>query len=117
MKSVWLMIPLLCTLLAVGCATQNPVSESMVAQTEARIDQAKSLNADRYAPVALRDAEKHYQSAERAMSEENYDQARQLLEKAMADAELAVATSHAKKSQQAANELEENLRALEAEVQ
>lgn len=116
MKRLTLLVPALLAILMLGCATQDPVSESVVAQTEARIEQARSLNADRHSPVAFRDAQTHLETAKTAIANKKFDQARALLERSMADADLAVATSQAKKSQQAANELEENLRALEAEI-
>ncbi|MDO3383486.1 DUF4398 domain-containing protein [Gilvimarinus algae] len=115
-RLVSVMSLLLLSMVMVGCATQAPVPDTLLTQTESRIEQAKSLNAERHAPVVFRDAQKHLNSAKTSIEKEQYVEARQYLEKSLADVELAIATSNAAKSKRASEQVEENLRVLEREL-
>ena len=113
-------IGLLTVLMAVftltACANNAPVPSTLLTQAEGNVEQARSLNAEKFAPLAFRDAQQNLEKAQAALAKKENAEARDWLEKSVADSELAIAQSHAKKSEQAADQVEENLRALEQEV-
>lgn len=107
---------LLSLLLMTACASGPPAPTTLVSQAETSIRQAESAGADTHAPVALREAKKRLASAKSHIGNENYPLAQRQLEKAIAEANYAEARSMAEKSQRAANEVEENLEALQREI-
>ncbi len=107
---------LLLLVLLGACASGPEAPTTLVSQAQASIRQAESAGADTHAPVALREAKKLLSSAQSHIGNEDYDKAKRQLEKAIAEANFAEARSMAEKSQRAADEVEENLEALEREV-
>ena len=99
-----------------ACANNAPVPSTLLSQAEGNVEQARSLNAEKYAPLALRDAKQNLEKAQASIARKENANAREWLEKSVADSELAIAQSHAKKSEKAADQVEENLRVLEQEV-
>lgn len=96
----------------VACTSvQPPTSEFSSAQTS--VEQAKSLGAAEYAPLELNNAEENLEQAEKAMEDENYDDANRYIERARADAEVAIVKTNSGKSQKAAGEVRESLDALQ----
>jgi hypothetical protein len=88
-----------------------------IANTEMTIRKAEESNAINYAPLELRFAQDNLNAAKAAMEREEYDKARTLAEMALADATTAEAKSNAAKAQKFAQELQESIRALKAEVE
>ena len=113
-------IGLLTVLMAVftltACANNAPVPSTLLTQAEGNVEQARSLNAEKFAPLAFRDAQQNLEKAQAALAKKENAEARDWLEKSVADSDLAIAQSHAKKSEKAADQVEENLRVLEQEV-
>ncbi|WP_084005393.1 DUF4398 domain-containing protein [Gilvimarinus polysaccharolyticus] len=99
-----------------ACANNAPVPNILLSQAEAGVEQARSLNAEKHAPLALRDAKQNLDKANAAIAKKDNAKASQWLERSVADSDLAIAKSHAKKSERAADQVEENLRVLEQEV-
>ncbi|OHX36597.1 hypothetical protein BJL95_09445 [Methylomonas sp. LWB] len=102
------------TLIA-GCASVPPPTEQL-AVSKAALNSATSAGGNEYAPIALRSAVLKMDAAERAMTQQEYLQARQLAEQAQVDAQLAAATARAAKAQKAASELGESNRVLREEI-
>jgi hypothetical protein len=88
-----------------------------IGNTEMTIRKAEESNAINYAPLELRFAQDNLKAAKAAMEQEEYDKARTLAEMALADATAAEAKSNAAKAQKFAQELQESIRALKAEVE
>jgi|SRR5690554_267513 len=113
-------IGLLTVLMAVftltACANNAPTPDTLLSQAQSGVQQARSVDAEKYAPLALRDAKQNLEKAQAAIAKKENLKAREWLEKSIADSELAVSQSHAKKSERAADQVEENLRVLEQEV-
>ncbi|NJA06265.1 DUF4398 domain-containing protein [Methylococcaceae bacterium WWC4] len=102
------------TLIA-GCASVPPPTEQL-AVSKAALNSATSAGGNEYAPISLRSAVLKMDAAERAMTQQEYLQARQLAEQAQVDAQLAAATARAAKAQKAASELGESNRVLREEI-
>ncbi|OAI13491.1 MULTISPECIES: DUF4398 domain-containing protein [Methylomonas] len=102
------------TLIA-GCASVPPPTEQL-AVSKAALNSATSAGGNEYAPISLRSAVLKMDAAERAMTQQEYLQARQLAEQAQVDAQLAAATARAAKAQKAASELQESNRVLREEI-
>ncbi len=98
-----------------GCASVAPPIEQM-AVSKAAVNYASSAGGNEFAPVMLKSAMDKMDAAERAMTEENYVQARQLAEQAQVDAQLAAATARSTKAQKAAAALQEGNRVLRQEI-
>lgn len=101
-----------------GCASTREAPVALMSEAEADIRSAEEIGAEDHAPVALRSARTHLTEAKNAINseseldEDEYQKVTFMLERALADAEYASAKTHAKKSQAAAEEVEQNLDAL-----
>ena len=104
-----------CAIGLAACAHVQP-PDTLVTQAEESIQHAHSLGADDAAPLALREANQNLEKAKQAMNDQNYEQAQRFLEKSMVNSELAVARTNAQKSQQAAEQIEQNLDALRKQI-
>ena len=107
-------------LLLGGCAsTKPPPPELTTAMRTARdqINQAREAGGQEYAPLVLRSAEQKMDDAQLATAERKYDRAQYLVEQARTDARLAEVTALSAKTQQAARELQESIRALRQEIE
>lgn len=91
-------------------SVQPPTSAFSAAQTT--VEQAKSIGAAEYAPLELNNAEDNLEQAEQAIDDENYDEAERFIERARADAEVAIVKTNSGKSQKAAGEVRDSLDAL-----
>jgi len=98
-----------------GCASIPAPTEQM-AVSKAAVNSASSAGGNEYAPIPLKAAMQKMEAAERAMTQEDYLQARQLAEQAQVDAQLAAATARSAKAQKAARELQESNRVLREEI-
>lgn len=98
-----------------GCASTPPTEQMAIAKDA--VNTAVSVGGNEFAPVQLRSAMDKMDAAEKAMAEEEYEQARQLAEQAQVDAQLAATAARAAKAQKAAHELEEGNRTLQQEIE
>jgi len=87
-----------------------------VAQAELAVRQAAESKAPVYAPSELRAAQEKAMGAQRAMSAEEYDEARRLAEQAVVDARLAQARANAADAQKNAQEVRSTISALRSEA-
>lgn len=102
--------------LIAGCASIPAPTEQM-AVSKAAVTSANSAGGNEFAPIPLKSAMEKMDAAERAMAQEDYQQARQLAEQAQVDAQLAAATARSAKAQKAASELQEDNRVLRQEIE
>jgi hypothetical protein len=112
----WLGVSVLGAALVVsGCsAAQPPVAT--VASAEMAVRQADEGLAPQHAPAELRVAREKLVAAQKAMNDEDYEQARRLAEQATVDAQLAHAKAHSVQTQQEAAELRKTIDALREEA-
>ncbi len=99
-----------------GCGTTGIPPTNEIANTEMRINSARETEAINYAPLELRLAEDNLKAAKSAVEKEEYETARELVEKALADATLAEAKSNAEKAKKFALELQESIKTLQSEI-
>jgi hypothetical protein len=100
-------------LLLVGCASNPP--DAQFAVTESAVNSATSAESTEYAPVEMRSAREKWDQAERAMQEENYEEARRLAEQAEWDARVAERKARAAKAQKALQDANEGIEELRQE--
>lgn len=112
----WLRLSLVCGVLGVtGCSAARP-PEAQVAQAELAVRQAAESKAPVYAATEFRVAQEKAQGAQRAMSAEEYDQARRLAEQAVTDAQLAQARANAAEARKNTEEVRTTMDALRSEA-
>jgi hypothetical protein len=93
-----------------------PAPTEQMAVSKAAVNSASSAGGNEFAPVQLKSAMDKMEAAERAMTAEDYVQARQLAEQAQVDAQLAGAIARSTKAQKAAGALQEGNRILRQEI-
>lgn len=101
--------------ITVGCANLPAPTEQM-AMSKLMVSNASSAGGNEFAPLQLKSAQDKMDEAERAMTREDYLNARQLAEQAQVDAELAAAMARSVKAQKAAGALREGIRVLRQEI-
>ena len=112
----WFGFSVVCGVLGItGCGSARP-PEAAVAQAELAVRQAGESKAPVYAPTEFRVAQEKSQGAQRAMSAEDYVQARRLAEQAVTDAQLAQARANAAEAQKNAEETRKTIDALRSEA-
>jgi len=112
----WLGFSVLCGVLGVtGCSSARP-PEAAVAQADLAVRQATESKAPIYAPSEFRVAQEKTLGAQRAMSEDEYDEARRLAEQAVIDAQLAQARANAADAQKNTQEVRSSTSALQSEA-
>ena len=102
-------------ILILSCAGIPAPTEQM-AVSKVAVSNATSAGGNEFAPLQLKSAMDKMDAAERAMSAEDYFQARQLAEQAQVDAQLAATTARSVKAQKAAGALQEDNRVLRQEI-
>jgi hypothetical protein len=101
-------------LLVSACAANPPNTEMALAKSA--VSNATAAGGNEFAPVALRTAMDKMEGADTAMGAGNFDKARSLAEEADVDANLALATSRAAKTQKAVTELQQDNSVLRQEI-
>lgn len=104
-------------MLLTACSSVNTkATEDFAVRTETNIHQAENIGADEYAPVALRSAKQNLDAAKAKIAAEEYEQAQQLLEKAAVDADYASVKTHSEKTQEAARQIQLDIKTLESQI-
>ena len=101
--------------IAAGCSSARPPQKELGA-AEVAVRQAQTSQAAVAAPAELRMASDKLEKARVAMRDKRYDDARQLAEEALVDAQLAEAKAHGAQAQKMAREMRENIAALQREA-
>lgn len=78
---------------------------------------AKESEAYSYAPLEIKLAEEKLAQAKQKIAEEEYDQARTLLDQALADAKLAESKSQTEKAKRGAQEMQDSIDLLRKETE
>ena len=99
-----------------GCSTTQPPTAT-VSQAELAVQEAGESKAPEYASRELSLARQKFDSAKRAMNAERYEEARQLAEQALVDAQLAEVKAEAESAKQTAQELRKAIESLRAEAE
>lgn len=104
------------SILMAGCAsTQAPVEQMAVSRSA--VSNAMSAGGNEYAPIQFKSANDKLDAAEKAMTNKNYDLAKQLAEQAEVDAKVAASMARSAKAQKAADALQEDIRVLRHEIE
>jgi Domain of unknown function (DUF4398) len=101
--------------LGAGCATQGPVPSEQLTRARTLVEQADKADAQRYAPADLQRAHDELSSADKAVSDHKYDDARRYAENAQVDADLASARASSGQAQHAAREVDRSIDSLRQE--
>lgn len=110
-----LMSGLAAVILLAGCAsTPQPVEQMAVSR--AAVINASTVGANEFAPIQLKAAMEKMAAAEKAMSDKNYQLARQLAEQAQVDAQLAATMSSSAQARKSAEAVKEDSRVLRKEI-
>ena len=99
----------------VACASIPPPKEQMAVSRSA-LDQARSAGAPQLAPPEFNEAQRKLELATLAYQQKKYEAARRLAEEAEADAKLAQAKAGATRSEQAANQIQRDIKVLQEEL-
>jgi hypothetical protein len=91
-----------------GCA-QAPVPHQALATAEIAVARARTVGAERHAPVELARAAEKLQAAHAAVQVKAHGRARALAEQALVDAELAEVEAQAAQAQESASRLRERV--------
>jgi hypothetical protein len=97
-----------------ACAGVAPM-EKMV-KLESQIANARQAEAIVYAPLELKFAEDKYEMAQAAIEDKKYDEARQIADQALLDAQLAEVKSLSVKAEKEAQEMRESIETLRSEL-
>ncbi|MGE0824591.1 MAG: DUF4398 domain-containing protein [Candidatus Binatia bacterium] len=100
----------------VGCSSARPPT-ARLSQAELAVQQAGQSKAPQYASAELSLARQKFDSAQRAMDAERYEEARRLAEQALVDAQVAETKAEAESAKQAAQELRKAIESLRAEAE
>jgi hypothetical protein len=101
--------------LEAGCATEGPIPTEQLSRARALVEQADKANAQQYAPADLQRAHDELSSADKAVSDRRYNDARRYAEEAQADADLASARGSSGEAQRAAQEVHRSIDSLRQE--
>lgn len=100
-----------------ACAGPGSRPDSQLQTAKSSIQHAESTNARKYELVMLNQARNKVADARDLMDKEQYPQARRLLEQAAVDAQLASARSETEKARSAVDEINRNIKSLQAKLQ
>lgn len=101
--------------LGTGCASQGPIPTEQLTKARVLVEQADKADAQRYAPADLQRAHDELSSAEKAVNDHKYDDARRYAENAQVDADLASARASSGEALRAAHEVNRSIDSLRQE--
>ncbi len=106
----------LAALLSIGCAAPTAVSDRLQIAREA-LAHATNAGGNEYAPMEMRSARERVEQARVAQAAGDNGLTTALSQEAIVDLQLAEAKVRSQKAQQASNELREDRRVLDREIQ
>ena len=95
-----------------ACAGPGPRPEGEMQNARTVIQRAEANDARQHEPVLLNQAQTKVADAQELIDDEEYDEARRVLEEAAVDAELALARTETEQARIAAEELNKSIEAL-----
>jgi len=102
--------------LGLACASKPPPRDAL-AKAEEAVARARAQDAAEHAPLALRKAEdKLAQARDASRDDDEYGKARRLAEQAEVDAQLALVEAERAQAEEAHDEVERGVRALDEEI-
>jgi len=116
-KTLYLISLLTGSLLLCGCASKGEPPTDKLALVESSVSQAKENQAYTYAPLEIKLAEDKLAQARQKVAEEEYDEARALLDQALSDAKLAESKSQSEKAKRGAQEMKDSIDTLRQETE
>ena len=106
---------LMLSTLSLGACSTTSAPNDLKSEAMTMINQARSAGAKDYAPVALRDAQKHFELANNAVDRTEFKYAALMYERSITDSEYAIAKSSSVEAQKSAKEVEEGLKTLQSQ--
>ncbi len=119
MKRLHHILGIACCALALvltGCTSMKAPATTNIAVSKNAIDNADSAEAGKYAPAEISSARDNLGKANKAMSDEKYQEANDFAIKAQSDAKVATSKANATKAQAAADALNSGNRVLQDEL-
>lgn len=114
-KALGLFFLLLIACAVVACATTQ-APQSLAVEAKTLLEQADSKGADEEAPAIFAKAKENLLKGDRAMQDKKYDLAKHMYERAIVDAELAMAKADQQFASQSAEELEQTIDTMQQEL-
>lgn len=114
-KAVSLLFLLLVACAVVACATTQ-APQSLAVEAKTLLEQADSKGADEEAPAIFAKAKENFLKGDRAMQSKKYDLAKHMYERAIVDAELAIAKVDQDYATQTADELEQTIETMQQKL-
>lgn len=108
-------LALITCVLSAGCATESAIPRDQLTMARTLVEQADKSDAQRYAPADLQRAHDELSSAEKAVNDRRYEDARRYAENAQVDADLASARASSGEAQRAAHEVNRSIDTLKQE--
>ncbi|MDQ7914816.1 DUF4398 domain-containing protein [Pseudomonas sp. 102515] len=102
-------------LLLAGCAGNPPTAQMAV--TQSAVNEAVSGGGNQFAPIETKSAQDKWTQAQAALSNEKYDEAKQLAEQAEWDARLATRKTQAAKAAAALQDAQNSIQQIREEGQ
>ncbi|MBU2952997.1 DUF4398 domain-containing protein [Marinobacter sp. F3R08] len=102
--------------LLVACAGPGPKPDSELQSAESSIKQAEASDARRFQPVLLNQAMNKVADARVLINQEQYKDARHMLQQAEVDAQLAGARAETEKARRAVAEINNNIENLRQQL-
>ena len=99
-----------------ACANPAPRPDGEMQVAQSAIQTAQSNDARQHEPVLLNQAQNKVADAENLIEQEEYREARRVLEQAAVDAELATARTETEQARLAAEQLNESIEALRKQL-
>jgi chromosome segregation ATPase len=118
-KKAVIQLLLLCGAMGLSsCAGKPPAATvSQVSQAELAVQQASKSKAPEYASVELYTAREQLASAQEALRQKEYTQARRWAERALVNAQLAETKAESEQTRRTAAELRQSIEALRREAE
>lgn len=101
---------------AMGCSVNGERPAGLLTEVESKVRQAQAMEAEDYAPLAMKEANRNLAEARNMIDEGEFASAKKSLQLALVDAEYALAKTEERQKKQAANEIQEGLNTLQREI-
>lgn len=99
-----------------ACSSNGDKPGMALNAAESQMELVEQMDAAQYAPMEFKSAKMHIDSAKKAVDDEEYKEAKRLIEKAEIDIRLAAAKTKAVKASESAEKIRDNLNVLEQNI-
>jgi hypothetical protein len=107
---------LLTMIMVAGCGSKIKPPHDVISNAEMAINRAIEADALSYAPLDIRYAQEKIAKAKEFMAKGNHEEAYQMAEDAILDAQVAEAVTRAEKSKELSQKMQNNIDSLRKEI-